>query len=166
MAWHDIVYFVLALFVMLFGLIGCFLPVIPGIPVIWAAAFIYGLLTGFESIGRDYLLIFGILSALSLILDWVVGVYGAKKLGASTWGMVGAFAGMIIGAIVGTLPGVIIGPLVGAVVFELLAGKKSGPAFKAGFGTFLGFLSGLVMKLGLGVVMIAVFAYNVLWPSS
>jgi uncharacterized protein YqgC (DUF456 family) len=79
--------------------------------------------------------------------------------------MVGAFVGMIVGAVVGTLAGVIIGPLVGAVVFELLAGKKSGEAFKAGFGTFLGFLSGLVMKLGLGVVMIAVFAYNVLWPS-
>jgi len=164
--WHEIAYFILAVGVMLFGLVGCVLPVIPGVPLIWLAAFVFGLLTDFEFIGRDYLLIFGILSAISLLLDWFAGVYGARKLGASAWGMAGAFVGMVIGAVVGTLPGLIIGPLIGAIVFELLAGKKSGTALKAGFGTFLGFLAGVVMKLGLGTVMIAVFLYSVLWPSS
>ena len=137
MEWSEILYFVLAIGVMLFGLLGCILPVIPGIPLIWATAFFYGLLTGFEDIGRDYLLVFGILSAISLLLDWFVGVYGAKRLGASTWGMVGAFIGMILGAIVGTLPGLIIGPLIGAIAFELWAGRKSGDAVKAGFGRYL-----------------------------
>jgi uncharacterized protein YqgC (DUF456 family) len=80
--------------------------------------------------------------------------------------MAGAFIGMVVGAIIGTLPGLIIGPLIGAIAFELLAGKKSSVALKAGFGTFLGFLAGVIMKLGLGTAMIAVFAYNVIWPSS
>lgn len=165
MTWYDILYFVLALCIMLFGLLGCILPVLPGVQLIWATAFIYGLVTGFEDIGRDYLLIFGILSAISLLLDWFVGVYGAKRLGASAWGMVGAFVGMIVGAIVGTLPGLIIGPLIGAVLFELWAGRESRAALKAGFGTFLGFITGVVMKLGLGIVMIAVFLYSVVWPT-
>jgi uncharacterized protein YqgC (DUF456 family) len=163
--WLEIIYFVSALCVMLFGLVGCVLPVIPGIPIIWLSAFAFGFLTDFEFIGRDYLLIFGILSAVSLLLDWIAGVYGAKKLGASRWGMLGAFVGMIVGVIVGTIPGLIIGPLIGAVVFELLAGKKSGMALKAGFGTFLGFLAGVVMKFGLGIVMIAVFVYIVVRSS-
>jgi uncharacterized protein YqgC (DUF456 family) len=163
---REIIYFVSALCVMLFGLVGCVLPVIPGVPLIWLTAFVFSLLTDFEFIGRDYLLIFGILSAASLLLDWIAGVYGAKKLGASRWGMVGAFVGMIVGVIVGTLPGFIVGPLIGAAVFELLAGKKSGVALKAGFGTFLGFLAGVVMKFGLGTVMIAVFVYMVIWPTA
>ena len=164
MEFVDIIYFAAAICVMIVGLVGCLLPGVPGIPVIWIAAFVYGLITGFEHIGHDYLLIFGILSAISLLLDWLAGVYGAKKLGASRWGMFGAFIGMIIGIIVGTLPGMIIGPLVGAILFELLAGKKSSAAMKAGFGTFLGFIAGVVMKFGLGSVMIAVFFYNVVHP--
>jgi uncharacterized protein YqgC (DUF456 family) len=163
--WLEILYFVLALAVMLLGLVGCVLPILPGIPLIWASAFAYGLLTGFEHIGRDYLLLFGILSAISLLLDWFVGVYGAKKLGASRWGMVGAVIGMIVGAVVGTLPGLIVGPLIGAVAFELWAGKRSSVALKAGLGTFLGFLAGVVMKIGLGAVMISVFVYKVIWPT-
>ncbi len=157
----EIIYFIIALGVMLFGLIGCILPVIPGIPIIWAAALAYGLLTGFERIGSDYLIIFGILSAISLLLDWLVGIYGAKRLGASRWGLVGAFIGTIAGAVIATLPGLIAGPFIGAVLFELWAGKRSGAALKAGFGTFLGFLAGVVMKIGLGTTMMAVFAYLV-----
>ena len=166
MEWYEIIYFGLALCIMLVGLLGCILPVIPGIPLIWATAFIYGLVTGFEDIGRDYLLIFGVLSAISLLFDWFVGIYGAKRLGASTWGMVGAVVGMIVGVIVGTLPGLIIGPLIGAIAFELWAGRESRVALKAGFGTFLGFIAGVVTKFGLGIVMIAVFVYSVVWNAS
>jgi len=161
--WLEIVLFVSTLLIMLFGLIGSALPVIPGVPIIWVAALIYGLVTGFETIGLNYLLIFGILTAVSLVLDWVVNIYGAKKFGASKWGMVGAFLGMIVGMFVGALAGMIIGPFIGAVLFELLIGKTSGPALKAGFGTFVGFIVGVVMKFGLAVAMIGFFVDAILF---
>lgn len=165
MSASEITYFILTLILMLFGLIGSVLPVIPGIPIIWAAAFLYGLLTGFEQIGFNYLFIFGLLTLLSLILDWIAGLYGAKKMGASKWGIVGAFVGMIVGLFVGALPGMIIGPFVGAVAFELIAGKASVAALKAGFGTFIGFVAGVIVKLVLAAVMIGVFVRDVLFAT-
>jgi len=162
MEFTDLLLFIGTLIVMLIGLAGCLLPVIPGVPVIWAAAFLYGILTDFEVIGRDYLLLFGILAVLSQLLDWLAGTYGARKLGAGKWGMIGALVGTVIGFIIGNLVGVIVVPLVGAIVFELLAGKETKSALKAGFGTFLGFVAGVLLKVGLGVVMIVVFIYDVI----
>jgi len=161
----EITYFILALIVMFLGMIGAVLPVVPGIPIIWVAAFVYGILTGFEDIGFNYLLVFGLLTVLSLILDWIASLYGAKRMGASKWGIIGAFLGMIVGLFFGAVAGMIIGPFIGAVLFELLIGKASGPALKAGFGTFLGFVAGVMVKLVLGAAMIGVFVHDVLFAA-
>ncbi len=163
MSFGDTVLFAVTLIVMLGGIIGCLLPAVPGIPVIWISALVYALITGFERIGTDYLVTFGILSVATLLLDYIAGVYGAKRFGASKWGMLGAFLGMIVGLIIGFLPGMILGPFIGAVALELIAGKQSGPALKAGFGTFIGFLCGTFLKLVIGTAMIGVFIHDVFW---
>lgn len=158
----DILLFAATLIVMMIGLAGSILPVMPGTPIIWAAALVYAILTDFEAIGKDYLIWFGVLTLLSQLLDWLAGTYGARRLGASRWGMIGAFVGTVVGFIIGNVIGLIVVPLIGAIAFELLAGKKSKIALKAGFGTFLGFIAGVVLKFGLGVVMIVVFVYRVI----
>ncbi len=165
MSFGDIALFAATLIIMLGGIIGCLLPAMPGIPIIWVTALLYALITGFERIGSDYLLTFGIISVVTLILDYVAGIYGAKRFGASKWGMFGAFIGMIVGLILGFLPGMILGPFIGAVAFELIAGKQSGHALKAGFGTFIGFIGGTMLKLVVGTIMVSVFIHDVLWSS-
>ncbi len=159
----DVLLLITTMLVMLFGLLGSLLPVIPGLPIIWGASLLYAILTGFEDITQSYLITFGLLTVFVLLMDYVAGIYGAKRMGASRWGLVGAVAGMIVGIIVGNLPGFILGPLIGAVAFELLIGRKFKEAMKAGFGTFLGFLAGTVMKLVLSFIMIGVFLWAILF---
>ncbi|MFH2056240.1 MAG: DUF456 domain-containing protein, partial [bacterium] len=136
---------------MLFGLVGAALPIIPGLPIVWVMALIYGIFTGFEEIGATYLITFGILTAIVLVMDYLAAIYGAKRLGASRWGIIGAIVGTIVGIIVGGPVGLIFGPLIGAVVFELLIGREFRDACKAGFGTFCGYVAGAVMKLVLSL---------------
>lgn len=159
----NVVLVIVTILVMLFGVLASILPVIPGPPIIWGAMLGYAALTDFQDINQTHLIVFGLVTAFVMLMDYVAGVYGAKKLGASRWGMVGAFVGMIVGLVIGTLPGFIIGPLIGAVAFELMIGRKMGEAMKAGFGTFLGFLGGTVMKIVVSVVMIGVFLWAILF---
>jgi uncharacterized protein YqgC (DUF456 family) len=161
-AW-NIVLLIVTLLVMLFGVLAAMLPVIPGPPIVWGASLIYAILTDFKDITQSYLIIFGLITAGVMLLDYVAGVYGAKRMGASRWGMVGAFIGMIVGIVIGTLPGFIIGPLIGAIAFELMIGRDMSQALKAGFGTFLGFIGGTMMKVIVSFVMIGVFLWAILF---
>ncbi|MGB7062372.1 MAG: DUF456 domain-containing protein [Candidatus Zixiibacteriota bacterium] len=155
--------FVLALVIMLVGLAGTVLPMLPGLPIMWVGAFIYAFLTGFEQIGWDFLGVFAVLVAVTSLLDYVANLYGAKKMGASGWGLTGAFLGMLIGLFTGGLIGLLLGSFVGAILGELLGGRKGSQAFKAGVGTFLGFLGGTLIKFVVGCAMIGVFIWQVLF---
>jgi uncharacterized protein YqgC (DUF456 family) len=156
--------FVLTLLIMLFGLVGTILPVVPGLPIMWVGAMIYALLTGFEKIGWTYLIIFGVLTIAIQGLDYLANLYGAKKMGASGWGILGAFLGMVVGLVTGGLLGLLLGPFVGAVLGEILIGRKTtSQALKAGVGTFLGLLGGTLVKFAVGCAMLGVFLWNVLF---
>jgi uncharacterized protein YqgC (DUF456 family) len=156
--------FVLTLLIMLFGLVGTILPVVPGLPIMWVGAIIYALLTGFEKIGWTYLIIFGVLTIAVQALDYLANLYGAKKMGASGWGILGAFLGMVVGLFIGGMIGLLLGPFVGAVLGEVLIGQKTASqALKAGVGTFLGFLGGTLVKFAVGCAMLGVFLWNVLF---
>lgn len=164
MTWTEILLFVATLLVMLIGLAGVILPVLPGIPVIFAAALIYAILTDFAAIGTQTLLIFAALTVFALILDWVAGVIGVRRMGGSRAGMIGAFVGMIIGLL---LPGVgiigfIAGAFLGAYLLELFVNEDSRKALRAGFGSFLGFLVSGVLRFVIGSVMIGIFVWQVL----
>jgi len=165
MTWFEIVIFILALLVMLVGLAGIILPVIPGVPIIFGAAFLYALLTDFATISSQTIIIFAVLTVLSLLLDWLATAVGVKKMGGSYIGMIGAFVGMIVGLL---LPGVgiigfVIGAFVGAFLFEWLISKKAQVALRAGFGSFIGFIAGGLLKFVIGVAMIGLFVWEVLF---
>ncbi|UCB53514.1 MAG: DUF456 domain-containing protein [Candidatus Zixiibacteriota bacterium] len=155
--------FVLAIIIILVGLAGTVLPMLPGLPIMWGGAIIYALLTGFEKIGWGFLGVFAVLVAVTSLLDYVANLYGARKMGASGWGLAGAFLGMLIGLFTGGLIGLLLGSFIGAILGEIVAGRKGSQAFKAGVGTFLGFLGGTLIKFLVGCAMIGVFVWQVLF---
>jgi len=151
------------LLIMLVGLAGVILPMLPGVPMIWVGAFLYGLLTGFKEINWNILGVFAILTGFTMVLDYVANLYGAKRMGASRWGILGALFGMLVGLFTAGLFGLLIGSFLGAVLGELLGGKTESQALRAGIGTFLGFLGGTLIKFIVGCIMIGVFLWRVLF---
>lgn len=158
---YHITVLIISLLIMLGGLAGIMLPIIPSTPVIWAGVFIYAAYDGFESIGWSLLLIFAILTVVSLALDYLGGVIGAKKYGATKWGLIGSVIGGIAGFFMGGIVGLIFGPFFGAVLSELIFGKDLRGAFKSGVGTLIGFLGGVIVKLVISVVIIGIFIIKI-----
>jgi uncharacterized protein len=158
---YHIIIFIFSLLIMMAGLSGIILPIIPSTPLIWFGILIYAVFDGFEGITRLLLLIFAALTALSLVLDYFGGIIGARKFGATKWGVIGSIIGSIGGFLAGGIIGLIMGPFLGAVLFEILFGKDFRTAFKSGVGTIVGFLGGTISKLVIGVIMIGIFIWKV-----
>ncbi len=163
MSFLEILIFICVLIIMVVGLAGVILPVLPGIPLIFGAIVLYVVLSGFEKITFDLLLIFAGLTVFGLIVDYLANYFSVKKMGGGRAGAIGAVIGLFIGIFFVGLVGIIILPFVFAVVFELIAGKREGPALKAGLGTFLGLLFGGLMRFIIGCVMIGIFVWKVLF---
>jgi uncharacterized protein YqgC (DUF456 family) len=157
----NILSLILALILMFIGLLGAVLPVIPGIPLIYAGYLLYGLLTGWQSFGLGTMVLWAVVTALSLVLDYFAGIAGTKKYGATVFGIWGSVVGAVIGVLLANLPGLVIGTFLGAYAGELWAGKTSGEALKAGKGALLGLLGGTIVKVIIGVVMIGTFLWQV-----
>ena len=135
------------------GIIGCIFPAMPGIPFNYAALILLNFAKGGNEFSPRFLIVYGLLSVLVLLFDYVLPLIGAKKFGASRQGIWGAIVGMIIGIFFLPPFGIILGLLLGAFVGELLAGKEQADALRAGLATFLGSLTSLLVKLALALVM-------------
>ena len=162
MSWEQIIGISITLIVMCIGLVGSIVPVLPGTPVVLIAAIGHRLYFGDASISNLFLVVLVILTGLSLLLDFVASVLGAKKFGATWRGMVGAVLGGIVGLFF-ALPGIIIGPFVGAMALEMSGGKEFKIAAKAGAGAVIGLLLGVIGKFSICVMMIALFATNTIY---
>jgi uncharacterized protein YqgC (DUF456 family) len=139
------------------GLIGTLLPVIPGTTIILAAAVIHRIMLGAEkSVGWWSIAILALLTLLTYLLDFLSGYFGAKYFGATKWGMFGAVLGAIVGLFFGII-GLFVGPVIGAVAGEFIAGKRMIDAGRAGWGSLLGNLGGMIGKLVISLTMIIIF---------
>ena len=141
----DIFLLVIAALLILVGIIGCIVPGLPGVPLAYAGLWI-AQATERIDFSWQMLLVWGIVTIVVSILDYVVPAWGTKQYGGTKYGVwgstIGVFAGMFFGAL-----GVIIGPLVGAVLGELIGGKEVAEALRAGWGSFIGLLFGTILKL-------------------
>jgi hypothetical protein len=151
------------LVLMVVGMIGIVIPLLPGTTIIFAAAVLHRLMLGEErSVGWWTL---GGLLGLTLIshgLDFFSASLGAKKFGATRWGVLGGFIGTVAGMFF--FPwGLLLGPILGVLAGELLGGQQLLPAGKSTWGTFLGTTAGIVANSIIGVVMIAWFLIATLW---
>ncbi len=145
----EITLAILGVLLVLIGFAGSILPVIPGPPISWVG---FLLLRWTDYINRGasgydqvlWILLF--LVVLVTVLDYAVPVMGTKKFGGSKRGVWGATIGVVVGLFFGP-PGIIIGPFLGAYIGEISAGKKDREALRAAWGSFVGFLLGVGMKL-------------------
>ena len=141
----EIFLLILAFLCMLIGLIGCIIPGLPGVPVVYVGLWI-AQATDKIDLSWQMLLIWGIVTVVVSILDYVVPAWGTKKYGGTKYGVWGSTIGVFVGLFFGAV-GVIFGPLVGAILGELISGKEFQQALRAGWGSFIGILAGTVLKL-------------------
>lgn len=157
----QIVFYVLAIVMMVVGIAGTVLPALPGLPLVFAGMLLAAWAGGFEQVGGWTLAVLALLTLLSLAIDFLATALGAKRVGASKPALVGAILGTFAGLLFG-LVGIFVGPFVGALLGELVwlrgvGGRELGQATKVGLGTWLGILVGTVLKLGLAFVMVGLF---------
>ena len=138
------------------GLVGVVLPALPGAPLLLVGLVLAAWAEDFAYVGPGMLLVLGLLAALTWVVDFLAGAYGARRFGASSRAVVGAALGGLVGLFFG-VAGVLLGPFVGAVLGELSAQRSLGDAGRAGVGTTLGLVIGLALKLALAVSMLALF---------
>lgn len=147
----DYILLALAIIMMLVGIAGCLLPVLPGPPLTYLGLVVLHF-TKFADISKNQFIILGLVAIVVTIIDYIVPIWGTRQFGGSKYGMRGAAVGLVIGLFLGP-PGIILGPFVGAVVGELIFKDDIKYAIKAGFGSLLGFLTGVGLKLAAALLM-------------
>jgi uncharacterized protein YqgC (DUF456 family) len=154
--------FAIALFAV--GLIGTVVPILPGTTIILAGAVIHRMMLGpAKSIGWTTLGLLVLLTLATYLLDFLSSYFGAKYFGATKWGTIGAILGALAGLFFGII-GLFVGPVIGAVTGEFIAGKRAVAAGKAGWGSLLGHLGGMIGKLVIALGMITIFLMTVPSP--
>ena len=147
---------VLAVALILLGLAGTVLPALPGTAFVLAGIVLAAWIDDFTRIGVVTISIVAVLAVIAWVLDYVAGLLGAKKAGASRQAIVGAALGTVAGLFMG-LVGVLFMPLVGAAVGEYLARRDQRQAVQVGVATWLGIMAGMLAKVAMAFVMVGLF---------
>ncbi len=143
----EIVLIAAGFLLQLVGLAGCVLPFLAGPPFNFLGLILLCLARGWDTFSPNFLIAMGALTLLTMVLDYVLPLAGAKKYGSTKRGFWGAIIGMAAGVLFFPPFGMIAGAFLGAVAGELTAGKNKTEALRAGWGAFVGFLFALVLKL-------------------
>jgi uncharacterized protein YqgC (DUF456 family) len=149
----DLFLYLLAAALIVGGLAGAILPVLPGVPMIFGGIWLAAAVDEYRHLSWGWLVAIGIVAALGVAVDFISGSLGAKKIGASPRALWGAGIGTTIGMFFG-LPGLLIGPFAGAVAGELWSGKSILRSAHVGVSTWFGMLLGIVAKVVLSFLMI------------
>lgn len=150
------VLWVLAIVLVLAGIVGTVLPVLPGAPLVFLGLLLAAWAEGFQKVGWLPLTLLGLLTVVSVVLDVVSSGWGAKKLGASKLAVIGALVGTVVGLFFG-FPGLFLGPFIGAVAGEYVTLRDLRRAGKIGLGTSIGVLVGMAGSLALVFTMVGIF---------
>lgn len=158
----GVVVLVITSLLVLVGLIGTVLPVIPGTILIFAGALLYALVDGFQVVGWPTLLVLGVLTVVATTADLWASSVGAKIGGASGWSVVIGLVAGLVGFVVFSLPGAIIGAVLGVLLTEIVRVGDWRQALKAGSGWVVGWILSTVVQLGIGLIMVAILVWQVL----
>lgn len=140
------------------GLVGVVLPMLPGVPLMFAGMWLAAWLDDYARIGGGVVVLLGLLAALAWAVDYVAAVIGVRRAGASGLAVAGAAVGALLGLFAG-LPGLILGPIIGAVTGEWLARRDPQRARRAGLAAGIAFVLAMAAKIGIAASMIAVFLF-------
>jgi uncharacterized protein YqgC (DUF456 family) len=152
----DIFLLIVGFLIVLTGIIGSILPVLPGPLASWVGLL---LLYFTKAVPIDYTIL-GITLGVAIlvsVIDYMLPILGTKKFGGSNYGINGSMIGLVFGVFFGPL-GIIAGPFLGAFIGELIKNPKdSKKALKAAVGSFIGFLSSTLLKLAVCLVFAGMY---------
>ena len=160
----DILLIILGLFLILLGVVGSFLPVIPGPLTSWLGLLMLSFIKVID-IGNTFLVTTAIVALTIFILDNFISILGAKKFGGGKGSIVGSTLGLIIGILFLGPFGIIIGPFLGAFIGELIVNSTNTKgALKAATGSLIGFMSGVFLKFMISLVYLCFFV-KIVWEN-
>ncbi len=151
-------YWLLAAVLVILGLIGLALPILPGVVLIFSGLLLGAWVDGFSRVSELTMVIIAVIALISWVLDFFASYLTAKKARASKLALWGTLIGAVLGVFAGVV-GLIIGPIIGAVVGELVAMRNAGDATRVGVAAGLGFVLAFVVKLSLSLLCLFIFAY-------
>ncbi len=153
---EAIILWTLAALLILIGIIGAFVPVLPGVLLLFGGMVLAAYIDGFRRVGWLTLAILGILTVLALLGDALGALIGARRVGASRQALVGAAIGGLVGIFFGIV-GALLGPFLGAAAGELMSRGRLAEAARVGAGTWIGIALAMAFRLGIVFAMLAVF---------
>ena len=157
----DILWIVLGGILMLVGIAGCIVPIIPGPPISFVGMLMLQL-TNNPPFDENFLWTWGIITAGVTVLDYVIPMWGTKKFGGTKRGVWGSTIGLFAGLFFFPPFGIIIGPFVGAFLGEMSSGKSDNKkALKSAIGSFVGFVAGTLVKFVACFGMAYYFVINI-----
>jgi uncharacterized protein YqgC (DUF456 family) len=149
---------VIVALLMLAGLAGAVVPMLPGTPLVFAGALLYAIASDFTPVGAGRLAILAALGIAGWALEHVAGALGARRAGGSRAAVVGALVGAVVGLAFAPI-GLLLGPIAGAIGGELLSGRDPAGSVRTGIGTALGVLGGVVAHFAFALTMVALFVW-------
>ena len=153
----DITVLFIFVVLMLPGLLGIVLPILPGVPYMMVVALTYGLVTHFHTLSGTPLYILGGIALVSLVIDYYSGIAGARIGGASKQSVQAGFIGMIIGTVLFPPFGGLAGLAAGVLIMEAIRSKDRSRAVRAAAGSILGVMAGSCINGALGILFIILF---------
>jgi uncharacterized protein len=159
----EIVYWSVIVILFIIGFVGLVYPIIPSVLFLLAGYLLYGVFFSFEPFGWFFWLIQSFFIILLFIADYIANMIGIQKYGGSKAGVWGSTIGLILGPFVIPFLGILLGPFIGAVTAELLVNKRDfNSSLKIGFGSVVGFISSVITKTIIQILMIVYFFLVVL----
>ncbi|WP_396602978.1 DUF456 domain-containing protein [Algibacter sp. R77976] len=157
----DIILIIIAALLMLIGIIGSFLPVLPGPLTSWIGLLVLHF-TDAIPMDKSFLIITLVIAVFIWILDYIIPAIGTKRFGGTKYGMIGTTIGLIVGLLAPIPGGIIIGPFIGALIGELLNKSDSKTATRAAFGSFIGFLTSTFIKFVVAIIYLGLYI-GIIW---
>jgi len=157
-----ILWWVVAVLLVIAGLAGTVIPTLPGIPLVMAGLFVGAWINHFASVSWMTLGILALLTVFAQVVDFLASAFGVRYAGAGARAFWGASLGAVVGMFFG-IPGLVLGPFVGAVLGEISTGSGWRQSSRAGLGAWLGMLFATAIKLAIAFLMIGIFIFQISW---
>jgi uncharacterized protein YqgC (DUF456 family) len=157
----DLFLLILGLLYCLIGIIGSFLPIIPGPVTSWLGILLLNLTSAVE-FNLNFVLITFTVAVSVGILDYIIPILGVKKLGGSRSGQIGTTVGLIVALVILGPIGIIIGPFMGALLGEMSTNKSFQNSLIPAFGSFIGVIAGSVIKFLISLSFLF-FYFDIFW---
>jgi len=157
----DLLLLIVSLLLCLIGIVGSFLPIIPGPLTSWLGILLLYLTSAVE-FNLNFVLITFTVAVSVGILDYIIPILGVKKLGGSRSGQIGTTVGLIVALIILGPIGIIVGPFLGALLGEMSTNKSFQNSLKPAFGLFIGVIAGSVIKFLISLSFLF-FYFDIFW---